>query len=217
MKIFPGKYIHIGGDECPKEQWQKSEFCHNTKVQNYLHTDEQLQTWFMRRIAGYVQSHGRQVIGWDELLDGGDITDAVIMSWRGEQGGVTAAGKGNSVIMTPHRYCYLDYYQWNQRNKEPLAANGHLPLSMVYQYEPVPKELADDQKQYILGAQGNLWTEYIKDRRQIEYMIFPRALALSEVSWTPADQKSYSQFLNRWREYSKRLEMLNVNFAKHNL
>ena len=217
MNIFPGRYIHIGGDECPKEQWQKSEFCHNTKIQNYLQTDEQLQTWFMRRIAGYIQSHGRQAIGWDELLDGGDITDAVIMSWRGEQGGVTAAGKGNSVIMTPHRYCYLDYYQWNQRDKEPLAANAYLPLSMVYQYEPVPKELADDQKQYILGAQGNLWSEYLKDRRQIEYMAFPRALALAEVNWTPANQKSYSQFLNRWREYSKRLEMLNVNFAKHNL
>ena len=217
MNIFPSKYIHIGGDECPKEQWQKSEFCHNTKIQNYLQTNDQLQTWFMRRIAGYLQSHGRQVIGWDELLDGGEISDAVIMSWRGEQGGVTAVGKGNYVIMTPHRYCYFNYYQWGQRDKEPLAENAYLPLSTVYQYEPVPKDLTGDQKQYILGAQGNIWTEYLKDRRQIEYMACPRACALAEVNWTPAEKKSYAQFLNRWREYSKRLEMLNVNFARHYL
>jgi len=217
MNIFPGKYIHIGGDECIKEQWQKSEFCYNTKRQNSLQTDAQLQTWFMRRIAKFIQSHGRQVIGWDEILEGGDIPDAVIMSWRGEQGGIDAANKGYYAIMTPHRYCYFNYYQWGQRDKEPLAEIGYLTLSMVYQYEPVPKELNEDQSQYILGAQGNLWSEYLKDRRQIEYMAFPRACALAEVTWTPSEQKSYVQFLNRWREYSKRLEMLNVNFARHNL
>ena len=217
MNIFPGKYIHIGGDECPKEQWQKSEFCKNLKIQNGLQTDDQLQTWFMRRIAQYIQSHGRQVIGWDELLEGGHVAGATIMSWRGEEGGITAARKGNTVIMTPHRYCYFDYYQWRNRNEEPLAQSGYLPLSMVYMYDPVPKELNNDQKQYILGAQGNLWTEYIADVRQIEYMAYPRACALSEVTWTPSDQRSYNQFLNRLREYSKRLEMLNVNFARHTL
>ncbi|MDR1172414.1 MAG: beta-N-acetylhexosaminidase [Bacteroidales bacterium] len=215
MNIFPDKYIHIGGDECPKEQWQKSEFCHNMKIQNDLQTDEQLQTWFMRRIARYVQSYGRQVIGWDELLDGGNIPGAVIMSWRGEQGGVAAARKGNRVIMTPHRYCYFDYYQWRNRNEEPLAAGSYLPLSMVYMYDPIPKELTGDQKQFIMGAQGNLWTEYIADERQVEYMAYPRACALSEVTWSPADRKSYNLFLNRLREHSKRLEMLNVNFARH--
>jgi hexosaminidase len=171
----------------------------------------------MRRIAHYIQFRGRQVIGWDEMLDGGNIAGATIMSWRGEDGGVTAARKGNNVIMTPHNYCYLDYYQSANRNVEPLAQGGYLPLSKVYQYEPVPKELTDDEKHYILGAQGNLWTEYIPDHRQAEYMAYPRACALSEVVWTPMNQKSYSQFLNRWREHSKRLQMLNVNFARHTL
>ena len=215
MNIFPSKYIHIGGDECPKEQWEKSEFCRNTKIQNGLQTDDQLQTWFMQRIARFVQSHDRQVIGWDEMIEGGDIAGATIMSWRGDQGGITAARKGNNVIMAPHSYCYFDYYQWSKRDEEPLAQGGHLPLSKVYMYDPVPKELTDEQKQYIIGAQGNLWTEYIPDRRQVEYMIYPRACALAEVTWTPAEQKSYSQFLNRWREHSKRLEIMNVNFARH--
>ena len=217
MNIFPGKYIHIGGDECPKEQWQKSEFCRNMKIQNGLYTDEQLQTLFMRRIAQIIQSRGRQVIGWDEMIDGGNITDATIMSWRGEEGGVAAAQKGNNVIMTPNRYCYFDYYQWSNRNDEPLAQNGYTPLSKVYMYDPVPRDLTDDQKQYIIGAQGNLWTEYIPDIRQTEYMAYPRACALSEIVWTPVEQKSYNQFLNRLREHSKRLEMLNVNFARHYL
>jgi hexosaminidase len=119
--------------------------------------------------------------------------------------------------MTPYKYCYFDFYQWGKRDEEPLAQGGYLPLSTVYQYEPVPKELTGDQKQYILGTQGNLWTEYIRDRRQIEYMTYPRACALAEVVWTPAEMKLYSQFLSRWREHSKRLAMLNVNFARHNL
>lgn len=215
MKIFPGKYIHIGGDECPKDQWKRSEYCHNLKIQNYLQTDEQLQTWFMRRIARYVQSRGRQVIGWDEMIDGGNIDGATIMSWRGEDGGITAARNGNYVIMTPHRYCYFDYYQSNRRNEEPLAQTNYLPLSMVYQYEPIPGELIDDEKQYILGTQGNLWTEYIPDMHQAEYMAYPRACALAEVAWTPADKKSYGQFLNRLRGHSTRLELMNVNFARH--
>ena len=215
MKIFPGKYIHIGGDECPKEQWQKNEFCRNTKIQNNLRNDEQLQTWFMRRVANFIQSHGRQVIGWDEMLDGGDISGATIMSWRGEQGGIDAARKGNPVIMTPHNSCYFDYYQWSNRTDEPLAQNAYLPLSRVYQYDPVPKELADDVKQYIIGTQANLWTEYIPNIRQAEYMVYPRACALAETAWSPADKKSYGLFLNRLREHSKRLEILNVNFARH--
>ena len=215
MNIFPGKYIHIGGSECPKDQWQKSEFCHNMKIQNGLQSNEQLQTWFMRRIAQYVHSRGHQVIGWDEMLDGGDINNATVMSIRSDAGTNAIIEKGNPVIMTPNRYCNFDYYQWRNRNEEPLAQNGYLPLSMVYMFEPVPKELTDDQKQLVLGAQGNLWTEYVTDRRQIEYMVFPRACALSEIVWTPADKKSYNQFLNRLREHSKRLEILNVNYARH--
>ena len=215
MNIFPGKYIHIGGDECPKEQWQKSEFCRNMKIQNGLQTDNQLQTLFMRRIAQFVQSHGRQVIGWDEMIEGGNVEGATIMSWRGEEEGVNAVRKENNVIMTPYRNCYFDYYQVGNRNNEPLAQGGYLSLSMVYMYDPVPKGLTDDQKQYILGSQGNLWTEYIPDQRQLEYMAYPRACALSEIVWTPPIRKSYNQFLNRLREHSNRLDILNVNFARH--
>jgi hexosaminidase len=215
MRIFPGRYIHIGGDEVQKEQWQRSEFCRNLMIQHNLQNYEQLHTWFMRRIVQFIQARGRQAIGWDEIIDGGDIPGAIIMSWRGEQGGVKAATNGNYAIMTPHRFCYFDYYQWRLREEEPLAQGGYLPLSMVYMYEPIPQELTDDQRKFILGAQGNLWTEYINNIRHVEYMTYPRASALAEVTWTPPDQKSYPQFLNRLREYSKRLEIMNVNFARH--
>jgi len=215
MNIFPSKYIHIGGDEVVKEQWQRSEFCRNLMIQNNLQTFEQLQTWFMRRIAQFVQSRGRQAIGWDEIIDGGNIPGAVIMSWRGEQGGITAARNGNYAIMTPHRFVYFDYYQWRLRDEEPLAQGGFLPLSMVYMFEPVPQGLTDEQRKFILGAQGNVWTEYIKEIRHLEYMTYPRACALAEVVWTPADKRSYPQFLSRLREYSIRLEIMNVNFARH--
>ena len=215
MYIFPGKYIHIGGDECPKEQWQRSEYCHNLKIQHDLYSNEQLQTWMMRRIARFLQSYGRQVIGWDEMIEGGNISGAVIMSWHDEQKGLAAAGKGYSVILSPQRYCNFDYYQGRNRDQEPLAQGGLLPLSVVYTYDPVPKDLDDDQKQFIIGAQGNLWTEYISDRRQLDYMTYPRACALAEIVWTPVSRKSYPQFLIRLREHSKRLELLNVNFARH--
>jgi len=215
INIFPSQYIHIGGNEVPKEQWQRSEFCHNLMTQNNLHTYEQLHTWFMHRIAQYVQSRGRQVIGWGEMIDGGDVSGAVIMSWRGEEGGIKAAMSGNYAIMTPSRLCSFDSYQWRLREEEPLAQGGLLTLSMVYTYEPVPAELTDDQKQFILGAQGNIWTEYINDVRHLEYMTYPRACALSEVVWTQADKKSYPQFLMRLREHSKRLEVMNVNYARH--
>jgi len=215
LYVFPSRYIHIGGDEVPKEQWQRSEFCHNLKTQNNLQTDEQLQTWFMRRIAQHIQRYGRRVVGWDELLDGGHIAGATIMSYQGEERGIEAAKKGHYVIMTPSRYCYFDSYQSGRRNEEPLAQGGYLSLSMVYQYDPIPRELTDSQKQYILGTQGNLWTEYVPDIRQAEYMVYPRACALAEVAWTPADKKSYSQFVIRLREHSRRLGVLNVNFARH--
>ena len=203
IDIFPGQYIHIGGDECPREQWNRSDFCHALMRQHGMQTFDELQTWFMRRISQFLQSHGRKAIGWDEIIDGGAVEGAVIMSWRGEEGGIAAAGKGNNVIMTPHRFFYLDYYQWRLRDQEPLAQGGYLPLSMVYMYDPVPNVLTDEQKKRILGAQGNLWTEYIKDFRHVEYMAYPRACAIAETTWTPADKKSYDQFLFRMREYIK--------------
>jgi hexosaminidase len=217
VDIFPGKYIHIGGDECPTAQWKRSDLCKELMEQNGYDEYIQLQTWFMRRMVKYVNSKGRQAIGWDEIIDGGDIEGATIMSWRGEQGGINAARKGNNVIMTPHRYSYIDYYQWRERDKEPLAQGGYLPLSMVYQYDPVPKGLTDDQKKYILGSQGNLFTEYIADWAYVEYMTFPRECAIAERTWTPLDKKSYNEFLTRLRQYSKRLDIMKVNYAKHML
>lgn len=215
MSVFPSKYIHVGGDECKKDQWQNSEYCQILKMQNGLQTDEQLQTWFIRRIADYVAYFGRQIIGWDEVIDGGEIPGATIMSWRGEQGGIAAAQKGHDAIMTPHRYCYFDYYQWRIRKDEPLAAPGYIPMSMVYMYNPVPKELSKEQTKHILGCQGNLWTEYIPNMRQAEYMAYPRACALGEVNWSTEESKSYDGFLARLREHSKRLDILNVNYARH--
>ena len=217
MTIFPGKYIHIGGDECPRDQWKRSEFCQNLINELGYENYDQLQTWFMSRIVKYLQLHGRHAIGWDEIIDGGAIEGAIIMSWRGEQGGIISAQKGNDVIMTPHRFCYLDYYQWRNREQEPLSIGGYLPLSVVYQYDPVPKQLTDEQKKRILGSQGNLWTEYIKDFKHIEYMAYPRACAIAEVTWTLVDKKSYNNFLMRLREYKRRLEILDVNFARHML
>ena len=216
MNIFPGKYIHIGGDECVKDQWSQSEYCKVLKLQNGLHSDEALQAWFIARIASYVKARGRTLVGWDEITEGGEIPEgATIMSWRGEQGGLTAARKGYDVIMTPHRFCYFDYYQWRNRNEEPLAQGGYLPMSMVYMYDPVPKELTDEQSKHILGAQGNLWTEYIATGRQAEYMTYPRACALSEVNWTPKELRSYNDFLTRLKKHSKRLDILSVNYAGH--
>jgi len=215
MQIFPGRYVHIGGGESPKEQWQMSEFCRNTMIENDLHTFDQLHTWFMRRIARFVRAYGRQPIGWDEMFDGGDVSGAVLMSWRGDQGAIAAAQKGYNVIMSPQRNCFFDNYQSNRRNDEPLAQGGYLPLSMVYMYDPVPRDLEEEYRQFIVGAQGILRTEYVPDMRHAEYMTYPRACALAEALWTPTERKSYSQFLNRMREHSKRLEIMNVNFGRH--
>ena len=215
LEIFPGKYIHIGGDECPRTQWERSTHSLELKKNLGLDTFDQLQTWFMRRISQFLQTKGRTAIGWDEIIDGGVVDGAVIMSWRGEQGGISTARQGNQVIMTPHRFLYLDYYQWRLRNEEPLSIGGHLPLSMVYMYDPVPSELTEEQKNLIIGAQGNLWTEYIKEFKHVEYMVFPRACAVAEITWSPLGQKSYDRFLLQLREYSKRLDILNVNYATH--
>ncbi|MDR2038351.1 MAG: beta-N-acetylhexosaminidase [Bacteroidales bacterium] len=215
MDIFPGEYIHLGGDEAVKEQWEQSEYCRNLKMQHHLQTDEQLQIWFMQRMTNFVNSKGRKVIGWDEIMDGGEIPGTTVMSWRGEEGGVKAARKGHDAIMTPHKYCYLDYYQWRNRDEEPLAIGGYTPLSKVYMYDPVPAQLNGEQAGHILGAQGNLFTEYIADERHAEYMAFPRVCALSEVVWSPLSGKSYDDFLVRLREHSKRLDILGVHFARH--
>ncbi|WP_234733523.1 glycoside hydrolase family 20 protein [Tellurirhabdus bombi] len=214
MALFPGKYIHIGGDECPKEAWKKSPFCQSLIKKLGLKNENELQSYFIRRIEKFVVSKGKAVIGWDEILEGGGpAPTTTVMSWRGTSGGIEAAKQKHNVIMTPSDYCYLDYYQANPA-QEPLAAGGYLPLEKVYSYEPTPAELSPEQQKYILGVQGNVWTEYMRTPEQVEYMAFPRATALAEIGWIPQGPRNFEDFAVRLKEHLKRLSFLNVKYSK---
>lgn len=213
MTLFPGKYIHIGGDECPKDVWKKSEFCQNLMKQLKLNNEEELQSYFIRRIDKFVTSKGRAIIGWDEILEGGLAPNATVMSWRGIEGGIEAAKQKHNVVMTPGAFCYLDKYQ-GEPTQEPLAIGGFLPIEKVYSYEPTPSELTPDQQKYILGVQGNLWTEYIKTPEQVEYMTYPRAIALAEIGWIPVGPRNFEDFAARLKNHLKRLDYLGVNYSK---
>ncbi len=214
FEIFPSKYIHIGGDECPKEQWSKCPVCQQNIKKMGLKDEYELQSYFINRMEKFVNSHGRQIIGWDEILEGGIAPNAIVMSWRGEEGGIKAAEMKHSVIMTPRDFCYLDYYQSEDRENEPLAIYGYLPLDSVYSYNPT-EELTPEQSQYIRGIQGNLWTEYIATPEHAEYMAYPRLIALAEVGWSSQKERDYSDFIRRLSIQSKRLDFLQVNYAKH--
>ena len=181
MALFPSKYIHIGGDECPKTYWKRSAFCQKLIKEKNLKDEEGLQSYFIRRIEKYVNSKGRRIIGWDEILQGGLAPNATIMSWRGESGGIAAAQQHHDVIMTPGKYVYFDHAQ--VKNEDSVTIGGYLPLDTVYNYEPIPKELKPDEAKFVLGAQGNVWTEYIGNETKLEYMIFPRMSALSDILW----------------------------------
>ena len=211
MQLFPSKYIHIGGDEAPKDRWKKCPKCQARIKAEGLKDENELQSYFISRIEKFLNAHGRNIIGWDEILEGGLAPNATVMSWRGIKGGIAAARMHHNVIMTPGSYCYFDHYQGDPK-KEPLAIGGFLPLSKVYSYEPVPKELTPDEQKYILGAQGNVWTEYIATPDYVEYMVYPRACALSEVDWTPASEKNYDDFLQRLKVNLKHLKVLGVNY-----
>lgn len=214
MMLFPGKYIHIGGDESPKVRWEKCPKCQKRIKENGLKDEHALQSYFIQRIEKYLNSKGRQIIGWDEILEGGLAPNATVMSWRGIEGGIAAAKQHHDVIMTPHTYMYLDYYQSKGKN-EPLAISGFTPVSKVYSFEPVPEELSAEERKFIRGAQGNVWTEYIKNPEHVEYMVYPRAIALAEVLWTQPEKKNYDNFLERLKSHLPRLELKNVNYAKH--
>ncbi len=214
IELFPSEYIHIGGDECPKIQWKESAFCQELIKQEGLKDEKGLQSYFIRRIASFLNEKGRNIIGWDEILEGGLAPNATVMSWRGTQGGIEAAKAGHSVIMTPTSHCYFDYYQSRDPN-EPLAIGGYLPLKKVYAFNPTPKELNPAQAQYVLGAQGNLWTEYITSTEKAEYMAFPRAIALAEVVWSPQETRNYEDFIDRLVYHFERLDVLEVNYADH--
>lgn len=213
MDLFPSKYIHIGGDEAPKTRWKTCPKCQKRIHDLGLKDEEGLQSYFIGRIEKYLNSKGRSIIGWDEILEGGLTPNATVMSWRGEEGGIAAAQQKHDVIMTPGKWLYFDHYQADPKT-EPLAIGGFLPVDTVYSYEPQSVKLTEDQKGYVIGAQGNVWTEYIATTDYCEYMVYPRALALSEVLWTPKDQKNYTDFLARTRtQQEKLLKLWNVHYA----
>jgi hexosaminidase len=213
MQLFPSKYIHIGGDECPKDAWKRSEFCQKLIKEKHLKDENGLQTYFIGRIEKYLNSKGKSIIGWDEILEGGLAPNATVMSWRGEDGGVAAAKQHHHVIMTPGSYCYFDHSQ--TKDEDSLTIGGYLPIDTVYNYEPVPKELNDEEAKYVLGAQGNVWTEYIDNNSKLEYMIFPRISALSEVLWSPKEIRNLEDFKARLPAMIKRYEMWGANYSKN--
>lgn len=212
ISLFPSKYIHIGGDECPKAAWKKSAFCQDLIKKENLKDEHGLQSYFIRRIEKFLNSKGRNIIGWDEILEGGLAPNATVMSWRGTQGGITAAKEKHHVIMTPGTHCYFDHYQAESQG-EPLAIGGFSPLEKVYSYEPTPDVLNETEAKFILGAQGNVWTEYLSSTALVEYMAYPRACALSEVLWSPKIGRNYDDFVARLIPHFKRLDRLKVNYS----
>lgn len=215
MALFPGQYIHIGGDECPKERWKKCPNCQARLKTEGLKDEHQLQSYFITRIEKYVNSKGKRIIGWDEILEGGLAPNATVMSWRGEEGGIAAAKQKHEVIMTPGNWCYFDHYQSADTKAEPLAIGGLTTVEEVYSYEPTPIALSLEESKFILGAQGNVWTEYIPSDTKLEYMAFPRAWALAEVVWSPKEKRSYGDFKVRLANHLHTIDHWNVNFAKH--
>jgi hexosaminidase len=212
MEIFPGTFIHVGGDEADKAQWRTSSRIQARIRELGLDNEDALQSWFIRQMDTFLTARGRRLVGWDEILDGGLAPNATVMSWRGTQGGLAAARDGHDVVMAPTGFTYLDYYQARDTSAEPIAIGGFLPLERVYAFDPIPTELERQFTKHILGAQAQLWTEYMKEPRKVEYMAFPRLTALSEVVWTPVEGKDYSRFLVRLRTHLERLKALDVNY-----
>jgi hexosaminidase len=214
IPLFPGKYIHIGGDEAPKTRWKECAHCQKLIKKEGLKDENGLQRYFITRMEKYINSKGKQIIGWDEILEGGLTPNATVMSWRGTDGAIEAAKQKHTVILTPNSHCYFDHYQSDNEN-EPLAIGGFLPLEKVYHFNPIPKELTKDEAKYVLGAQGNVWTEYMQTPEKVEYMAFPRAIALAEVVWSSEENKNYKGFIHRLEYFNKRLNAMDVNYANH--
>ncbi len=218
--VFPSKLIHIGGDECPKKRWKSCPKC-QARIRDLGLTDDgqhsvenQLQTAINHEIETYLKSLGRDIIGWDEVLEGGLTEGATVMSWRGIQGGIEAARQHHNVIMAPVDYCYIDYYQVKENWNAPISIGGYVPASKTYSFEPVPNDLKEDEKHYILGAQVNLWCEYIAYPSHLFYMLLPRLDAISEVQWTDPRQKDFNDFKLRLRHQFRLYDRLNVNYCK---
>lgn len=212
LTLFPSKFIHVGGDEALKDEWKASPIVQQRIKDLGLKDEHELQSWFIRKMDTYLTQRGRRLIGWDEILEGGLAPNATVMSWRGIEGGLAAARQGHDVVMAPTKYVYFDYYQTANRDAEPLAIGGFLPLDSVYAYDPIPAQLEPQFVKHILGSQAQLWTEYMPDPKQVEYMAFPRVSALAEVVWTPKDRKDYRDFSARLPMHLKRLGILDVNY-----
>lgn len=221
IEIFPSKLIHIGGDEAPRTRWQKCPKCQarikaeGLKADKEHTAEDRLQSYCMARIEKFLNSKGRQIIGWDEILEGDVAPNATVMSWRGSAGGIKAAQMGHDVIMTPNNFCYFDYYQTDDTANEPLGIGGYVPLEKVYSLEPTAS-LTEEQARHILGAQANLWTEYIATTEHVEYMVLPRMAALAEVQWMQPEKKDYEDFVgHRLPQLVKFYDAEGLNYAKH--
>ena len=213
MALFPSEYIHIGGDECPKTRWKNCAHCQKLMKEKDIKDEHELQSYFIQRIEKFVNSKGRKIIGWDEILEGGLAPNAAVMSWRGTEGGIAAAKQKHYVVMTPGSHCYFDHYQGKPEN-EPLAIGGFTSLEKVYNFNPMPKELDLEEQKYILGAQANVWTEYILTPEQVEYMIMPRMSALAEVLWGTANPENFIDFKTRLQAQETWLKNNNINYRK---
>jgi len=214
VELFPGKYIHIGGDEAPKTNWKACGNCQDVINREGLKDEHELQSYFITRMEKYINSKGKQIIGWDEILEGGLAPNATVMSWRGVSGGLEAAKMNHEVIMTPNATCYLDHYQAKDTTNEPLAIGGYTPIEEIYNYEPIPHELDESLHKYIIGAQGNVWTEYMKTSDHVEYMVFPRIFALSEVVWAE-NKPSFEEFEKKVIDVYPILDKMDINYSKH--
>lgn len=219
--IFPGEYIHIGGDEAPRDRWKLCPKCQNKIKEVGLSNDslhsaeDRLQTYCMSQIADFLKTKNRTVIGWDEILDGDVIPDAVVMSWRGFETAVKAAERGNKIIMVPTSYCYFDYYQSLDTENEPLSIGGYVPIEKIYSLNPIPEGLSDDQANLIIGCQANIWTEYIEDEDHLLYMVLPRMAALSEVQWMMPEDKDFNDFASRIPTMTDIYDSYGYNYSKH--
>jgi hexosaminidase len=213
--LFPGKYIHIGGDEVVTKNWANCEKCQARKQAEHMLSDRELQSYFIRRMEKFINANGRTLMGWSEIRKGGLAQNAVVMDWIG--GGVEAASAGHDVVMTPAGDCYLPHYQSRDHSKEPRAPGEFLPLSRIYAFDPIPSKLAPEFQSHILGAQGTLWTEFIANLPHAEYMIFPRESAMAEVTWSPKDARNFDDFLRRLAIDQRRLDAMGINYRRNPL
>lgn len=213
IALFPSEYIHIGGDECPKTRWKECPVCQKRIAEEGLEDEHELQSYFMKRIERFVNSRGRRIIGWEEILEGGVSPTATVMSWKSPQAGIEAAKRGNKVIMVPSKFSYFDYYQSQDTEREPFAIGGYVPVSKVYGYDPYDQLDAGERKA-ILGVQANLWTEYISSMPHVEYMVLPRMAAMAENGWS-YDRKDYDDFVRRMQSLRRIYDLCGFNYAKH--